>query len=275
MLIIRGFKTMTKKYIYLPTLFTILFIFAFSYACLRITYAQTGQNAEEDYSGFAVTLDLSEENVPVGAIISNTNNGYSRSTIEYDGGIYGVVSKTPAIGLENIPNTGLSWVIYSGPTSLIVSTSNGEIKKNDFITSSKTPGVGMKATQNGFVIGIALEDYSRNENGKILVNVSPHFNTVTNTAISRNIFSILGNAKQSAYLSPLEALRYLVAALVALSAFILGFAYFGRVAQKGIEAVGRNPLAGRFIEFSVILNILLTGLIIVVGLGVAYLILII
>ena len=274
MLIIRGFMKIYKNTIHrlIPLLFMILFVlFLFP----NNIFAQSTQESESDFSGFAVTLALSEKNVPVGAIISNTDNGYSRSSIEYDGGVYGVVSKTPAIGLENIPNTGLTYVVYSGPTMVDVSTSNGEIKKNDFITSSKTPGVGIKATQNGFVLGIALEDYSGNENKKILVNVSPHYNAFLNAAVSRNIFSILGNARQSAYLSPIEAFRYLIAALVALLAFILGFAYFGRVAQKGIEAVGRNPLAGRFIEFSVILNILLTGLIIVVGLGVAYLILII
>ena len=111
---------------------------------------------------------------------------------------------------------------------------------------------------------------------RIRVKVSGYSRFPTGlNSISGNIFNILANARESAYLSPLEALRYLIAALVALLAFILGFAYFGRVAQKGVEAIGRNPLAGRFIEFSVIMNVLLTALIIVVGLGVAYLILII
>ena len=151
----------------------------------------------------------------------------------------------------------------------------GNIKKNDYITSSTTPGVGIKATANGYVLGTALEDYSSNDTGTIFVNVNPHINTSLNTTKSRNIYDILKNARQSASLSPLEALRYVVAGIIALLAFVLGFAYFGKVAQKGVEAIGRKPLAGMVIESSVILNVLLTALIIIVGLGVAYLILII
>lgn len=231
--------------------------------------------AEEDFSGTAVNVEINEKNIPEGSIISASENGYVLSRNEYDSGIYGVVSKNPAVTLESVDNNKLLPVVYSGQTYVIVSAKNGAIKKNDLITSSANAGVGMKAMKTGFVLGTALQAYSGSGNGKILVSVSPHFNNMAKTAIGGNIFDVLKNARQSAYLSPLEALRYLVAALVALLAFVLGFAYFGRVAQKGVEAVGRNPLAGKFIEFSVILNVLLTALIIVVGLAVAYLILII
>ena len=230
---------------------------------------------DQDFLGNAVSIELSEESVPEGSIISASENGYSRSTKEYDSGLYGVVSQTPALVLENVNSQGLTPVVYSGQTEILVSTQNGEIKKNDLITSSSTPGIGMKAIINGFVIGTALQDYSGEENGKILVNIDPHYHDQSDTAYSRNLFNILSDARQSVFLSPIEALRYTIAALVALLAFIIGFIYFGRVAQRGIEAIGRNPLAGRFIEFSVILNVLLTALIIVVGLAIAYLILII
>ncbi|KKU82490.1 MAG: hypothetical protein UY11_C0046G0010, partial [Candidatus Amesbacteria bacterium GW2011_GWC2_47_8] len=40
------------------------------------------------------------------------------------------------------------------------------------------------------------------------------------------------------------------------------------------EAVGRNPLAGRLIQLSVVLNLLLTALIMGSGLVIAYLILV-
>ena len=194
---------------------------------------------------------------------------------DYDTGLYGVISNTPAVSLENLANGNLKKVIYSGQAQVLVSNANGDIEKNDLITSSKTPGVGVKATANGFVLGTALGSYSSKTVGKVMVSINPHFNNSLNKTISANIFDILANARDSAYLSPLEALRYVIAGLMALLAFILGFAYFGRVAQKGVEAVGRNPLAGRFIELSVVLNVLLTALIIIVGLGVAYLILII
>jgi len=252
-------------------LFILFSNLSFSFSISSKAYAQ-----EQDFTGTAVNLEINDKNVPVGSIISGSENGYIISPSEYDSGIYGVATNTPAITLESVSDDSLTPVVYSGQTRVLVSTKNGEIKKNDLITSSNTPGVGMKATSDGFVLGTALEDFSNNEIGMILVNVSPHYYDTAESAYeNNNIFYLLKNARESIYLSPLEALRYLIAALIVLLAFIIGFVYFGRVAQKGIEAVGRNPLAGRFIEFSVILNIILTALIIVVGLAIAYLILII
>lgn len=231
--------------------------------------------AEEDFAGLATTVKILDKNVKPGSIISTSDKGYVLSSKTYDSRIYGVTTLTPGVAIENIPSTGSAYVVYEGQTKVLVTTSNGSIKKGDVITSSTTPGVGMKADVNGFMLGTAMEDYNGKGEGTVLVSVAPHFNDSFTKGVTRNIFEILRNARSSAALSPLEALRYLIAALVALLAFVLGFVYFGRVAQRGVEAIGRNPLAGRFIETSVIINILLTALIIIVGLGVSYLILII
>lgn len=233
------------------------------------------QTAEESFSGTAVTLPISGSNISEGSIITSSADGYTLSSKEYDSSVYGVITNTPAIAMEDVPKGNLRYVVYSGKTTVRVNTSNGAIKKNDLITSSTTPGVGMKSNQNGFVVGTALEDYSGNNEGKIMADIKPHFSNTTSAEVSKNIFSILRNARNSAYLSPLEALRYVIAAIIVLLAFILGFTYFGKVAQKGIEAVGRNPLARRFIELSVILNVMLTALIIIAGVALAYLILVI
>lgn len=52
-----------------------------------------------------------------------------------------------------------------------VSTENGPIAKGDPITSSSIPGVGMKATKPGRVIGIAFEPYNGGGVGKIMIFV--------------------------------------------------------------------------------------------------------
>lgn len=257
------------RLIKITTLFTLTLL---SLLFIKNANAQT---TEENFTGIAVTVPVSGENIPEGAIVSSSNGKYSLSDKEYDGGIYGVVSKAPAIVMEDVPKTGLQYVVYSGKSLVLVSTSNGEIKKNDLITSSFKPGVGIKATSTGFVLGIALEDYTAASDGRIMVDVNPVFTSTGSNQISRNIFSVLRNARSSAYLSPIEALRYVIAALIVMLAFILGFTYFGKVAQRGIEAVGRNPLARRFIELSVVLNVFLTALIIIAGIALAYLILII
>ena len=252
----------------------IISIFILFTAGLVSSTSVLAQTNDEDFAGLATTIELTED-APEGSIIAVTSAGYQLANKEYDSGIYGIATKTPAVSLENIPIASLAHVVYQGQARVLVSAVNGEIKKNDLITSSTTPGVGIKATVNGFVLGTALEDYSGENPGRILVNVKPQYNSSFSKGASRNIFDVLRNARQSVSLSPLESLRYLIAAIVALIAFVLGFTYFGRVAQRGVEAIGRNPLAGRVIEISVALNLLLTALIIFVGLGIAYLILII
>jgi hypothetical protein len=172
-----------------------------------------------------------------------------------------------------IPDQNVSYIVTTGQAIVRVTAEGGDIKKGDLITTSDKPGIGQRADRNGFVLGNALQDYNGQDTGKIMVNISPHFsNTVPD--FRTNLLTSLRNAGNAAFLSPFEALRYLAAALVSILSFVIGFTYFGRVAQKGVEAVGRNPLAGRMIEFSVVLNIVLTAIIILVGLAIAYLILI-
>ena len=131
---------------------------------------------EQEYLGNAVNVEINEEEAPApGTIVSGSETGYIISPKEYDSGIYGVVTQTPAITLESTTDSTLVPVVFSGQTKVLVSTENGEIKKNDLITSSATPGIGMKATANGFVLGTALEDYSGEEVGTMLINVSPHY----------------------------------------------------------------------------------------------------
>lgn len=230
--------------------------------------------AQDIGAGLSISLDIAGGKVPNGAIVSSSSQGYFLSKTPYDTTILGVVAKTPALAVENVNLTNKTYVITSGQTLVRVNTSGGNIKANDLITTSTTPGVGQKAGAGGYVLGTSLENYSNSKAvGTIMVNINPHFNNGS-ANIRANLFTAVRNAGNAAFLSPIEALRYLAAAIMAIISFVLGFTFFGRVAQKGVEAVGRNPLAGRLIEFSVVLNILLTAVIIGVGLVVAYLILI-
>ncbi|MEK9152454.1 MAG: hypothetical protein AAB692_03750, partial [Patescibacteria group bacterium] len=60
-------------------------------------------------------------------------------------------------------------VALNGRVPVNVSIENGPIAIGDPITSSATPGGGMKATQNGMIIGFALNAYDKPEPGKIMV----------------------------------------------------------------------------------------------------------
>lgn len=226
--------------------------------------------------GLAIQIPIVDKNARDGDIIAATSKGYKLTNYAYDPSIYGVVSEKPAILLKEILPNKETPVITSGKAFVRVSTVGGPIKKNEFITSSKIPGVGQKADVNGFVLGLALEDYNNsnpNAIGKIFVSINPHYNAAfiaTRTNLIESIKIVAG----APLLSPLTTLRYLLAAVIAMASFVLGFIYFGRIARTGIEALGRNPLAARIIQLGIVLNVALTAIIILIGVGIAYLILI-
>jgi F0F1-type ATP synthase membrane subunit c/vacuolar-type H+-ATPase subunit K len=60
---------------------------------------------------------------------------------------------------------------------------------------------------------------------------------------------------------------------VVILSFILGFISFGRIANTGVEALGRNPLAGKMIQFGIFLNVLITISIVIAGFALAYFVL--
>lgn len=247
---------------------------------LIVSFAADRVSAQETSSGIAVSIPINDKNVQDGDIVSSRNNGYFLSDTPYDPSIFGVVTQNPAVSFENLDSPTAKAVISSGKVYVRVSAINGNIKTKDLITSSTIKGVGQKATQNGFVLGTALENYESRDPkkiGKILVSFNPHYNSDTlpgTSALRTNIFQTIKNAASASSLSPLASLRYLLAALIVIIAFILGFIYFGRVAMNGVEALGRNPLAGRLIQLSVVFNLLLTIGIMGIGLAIAYLILI-
>lgn len=236
------------------------------------------QNTATDVSaGVAISIEIAGNNIKDGHMVSSSSKGYRLSNTEYDPATAGVISDSPAVAIKSQNRTpDTHEMISNGNAYVLVSTLNGNIKKNDYLTSSKTPGIAQKATVDGFVLGIALESYSSTDpkaTGKILVNVSPHYNA-TFIATKTNLVDNIKTAIGSPFLSPLTTLRYLLAAMIALLAFILGFIYFGRVVKTSVEAMGRNPLAEKSILLSIIFNLFATIVIMGIGLGIAYLILI-
>lgn len=74
--------------------------------------------------------------------------------------ILGVASEHPAfLGGENLGNGSVA-VGLIGQVETFVSTLNGEIKAGDMLTSSDIPGVAVKTTKAGQIMGKALEDLS-------------------------------------------------------------------------------------------------------------------
>lgn len=250
----------------LPVL--ILFLIAINLITPKTVSAQ-----ESPISGIAITVPVNDDNAKAGDIICSLKTGYSPCTNSYDSGMYGVINDDPSgyielVGAGRLINT-------TGAVKVNVSSINGDIKAGDFITSSVTKGVGQLAIHNGYILGIAQEDYSNTDKdaiGQILVSISIH-PTIGITDSRSDLLRVIREGLLSAQISPLAMLRYLTAALMVIAGFVLGFIYFGRIAKAGVEAIGRNPLSAKTIEFGLILHILLTIVIVGAGLGIGYLIL--
>jgi len=98
---------------------------------------------------------------------------------EYQLNAMGVVSTKPGIILGGLIDGGGVNVALAGRIPVKINLNNGEIKAGDYLTSSDIPGIAMKATKAGKVLGIALEDFSQSDfdNGKdrITMFVDPQF----------------------------------------------------------------------------------------------------
>jgi hypothetical protein len=234
-------------------------------------------SGQESVGGVAETLEFAENDIPDGSIVCMTTEGVIRCKNEYDTAMYGVYTKQPAVVLENLDLNQGNPVVTSGKVVVRVSNKNGDIKKGSFVTTSINPGVGQLGNKSGNVLGVALEDLQAVDdsgNGTLLVSVDIRPAIVSKTARG-NILETLREGLLAPTLTPLASLRYLLAIIIAILAFILGFVYFGRVAKQGVEALGRNPLAGKAIQITVVLNLVLTVAIMAGGLVLAYIILII
>lgn len=235
--------------------------------------------AQISSSSVALPIVVIDENVSEGNVICAAQEGYRLCDEAYSSNIYGVISDNPAASFDEATESaeGQRLSVTEGKAEVRVSTVNGDITTGDLLTSSREqPGLAQKATRNGYVLGLALEDYQSDDPeavGTIVVSINIHPTTAF-TDVRTNLFAALREGLAAPILTPLAALRYILAAVVVITAFVLGFIYFGRLAKAGIEAIGRNPLARLQIQSTVIINIILMIVIFLIGLGLAYLILV-
>lgn len=227
--------------------------------------------------GIAIDLEIAGKSIPEGSIISLNEGKYMLSSMPYDSSVFGVVTDNPAVSFRDVATARKRPVITMGKALVRVSTINGMIKRGDLITTSVIAGVGQKATENGYVIGIAQADYTQKDPHKIgTIYVTLHLNFgLISMSFRENLMASLRQGARAPFSTPLNAFRYALAGLIAILSFASGFWFFGRVSTRGIEAIGRNPLARRFIILSVFLNVLIAISVLGFGVALAYLILVI
>ena len=234
------------------------------------------QSLTDPAAGSAISVPVNEEVVNSGDIVVLEEGGqYFKATEPYDSRMFGVVTSEPALALEDTLLENGKLVISSGEVFVHVSAVNGSIARGDFITSSAIPGVAQKADVSGQVLGIALQEFAPedpNQITDILVQVDIRPNVMNDVKV--NLIEAWRKGTQAPFLTPLTSLRYILAALITGGAFVVGFASFGKTSESGVEALGRNPLASQTIKRGIVFNMVLTGIIMLSGLVLAYLILV-
>ncbi|OGY88930.1 MAG: hypothetical protein A2677_02055 [Candidatus Komeilibacteria bacterium RIFCSPHIGHO2_01_FULL_52_14] len=100
-------------------------------------------------------------------------NGVRKSSGAYDRNALGVVSTKPALVIGSKGEQGANGVpvALSGRVPVKVTNENGSIKPGDVLTSSSIPGVAMKATKAGTILGVALEAYEDEGVGTVMTFV--------------------------------------------------------------------------------------------------------
>ncbi|MBI2049324.1 hypothetical protein HYT32_00190, partial [Candidatus Roizmanbacteria bacterium] len=120
----------------------------------EVYYAKEGEDVSP---GTVVSLDQSRE------------AGVIKSQKPYDSNVLGIVSTRPGLVLGEGNRAGVPvFVALSGRVPIKVSGENGAIRPGDYLTASSIPGVAMKATRAGPIVGQALTSHVENGEGEVI-----------------------------------------------------------------------------------------------------------
>ncbi|PIP56886.1 hypothetical protein COX05_00635 [candidate division WWE3 bacterium CG22_combo_CG10-13_8_21_14_all_39_12] len=228
-----------------------------------------------------VTVEQGQE-VVEGSIISFVDGTYRLAENSLAEEIAGVISLNSDVELQflNEQDGTLYPLVRGGKVQVLVSSSGGSIEEGDYIMSSSIPGVGVKWDgRRAQTLGVAQESLSQDENAPTLINVTVLLSDLGNEGGNANGFlgglqaSLLGflnSGNQSVSAEPSLAIRYLLAILVAVLSLGFGFFVLGRISLRGIEALGRNPLAKKSILSGLLVNLSLTIVVVLGGVLLAY-----
>lgn len=238
---------------------------------LSIVYAQTpGLEATSVY-------EIADTSANEGDIVTATNKGLVKAQKSFDSKMFGVIQEKPILVFREINSKGKA-VIRTGVAEVNVTTLNGAIKYGDYITSSSILGKGQKAADSGYVIGIAMAEFTgqganqvdgpngKVAQGKIPVAIKIEYAEITNPRYTSRLFNFIRSSFLENIANPDKfdiVIRYVVAGLITLFSLTFGFLTFSRSIVKSVEAIGRNPLAKSTIQLSMIMNLallLITGI---------------
>lgn len=203
----------------------------------------------------------SNDTLANGSIVSlksGTSDQVVASTAKSAGAVFGVVinSDSSLLSLNN-GQTNQVQVATSGTVPVLVSDINGGIKNGDAITASGISGVGMKATFNTKVIGVAQEDLTANNSSNqtykdksgthhlqvglisVLVNVAYYYKQPDKTIIP----SAVQNVANAIAGKKVDSIPILVSSGIFVVTLIVVVSIIYAMIKSSIISVGRNPMS--------------------------------
>lgn len=149
-----------------------------------------GSDLAEIYSTTDTTIGAGD----VVSLDSSLNAGVKKSDKPYDKNAFGIISTSPSLVMGTLDDPGVTPVLvaFSGRVPVKVTSENGPIKFGDLLTSSSTPGVAMRATKAGQIIGQAMTEFDGGGVGKVMAFIKTDY---SNGAKLADIFPGLSQAR--------------------------------------------------------------------------------
>ena len=202
----------------------------------------------------------SEDNLAIGALVSVQDNqtdivqAAESSNVENLLGVV-IASGSSLLTLSNGKDDQVQ-VATTGTLPVLVSNINGEIKRGDHVTASPIKGVGMRASANIRVIGVAQGDMTnakeetyKDADGKdkkvklgevpVLVNVAYYFKEPEKTVVP----AAIQNVANSLAGKEVGTVPVLISAAIFLIMLIIVASLVYSMIRSSIISVGRNPLS--------------------------------
>jgi hypothetical protein len=248
-------------------------------------------NAQGVQFNIARTITIEDKDAVNGDIVSLSlkKETLIRSTKSFDERMYGVLARDPVMVYRTLSTLP---VAKQGEVLMNVTTLGGPIEVGDYVTSSPIAGKGQHAEGlAGYMVGVAMGNFdgkgataSADYQGKkypmgmvkVNVGIGP-----ASPIITKASGGILGTLKQlataivfniSTSKQAERIIRYILAVLIAVIIIYVSYRTFGANITKGMEAIGRNPLAKGSIQAMITMNIILLVISVLAGVALSLII---
>lgn len=215
----------------------------------------------------AINQEIVGSEIYEGMIVATDGVNVFLADKEYEPNVIGVITSNPAITLGENEGSGNYPISTTGNIPVLIKKTDAKPKKGDYITASNIPGVGMIASNPGWVIGTVISDVEDQFDSydTVMVSLKIEYGDGNNPITKAYKYS-MGFLDQNSFI---QFIKLIMAGLIAIITFLGATNYYTQISKTEVEALGRNPLASKIIQRNSFLHLVILILICVVGIGMA------